>query len=455
MTDLPEYLELGEKARLFPVLSEKSREGRCTSIFLSCLSCVHEFGEQMLKSVGQRVGKRANIVTYTEVTFAGPDDDRPDGLIVLKVGKREWKALVETKVGNAKLDEKQLSAYVNLARENNIDAVITISNQFTWKPDHHPVNLSAGIKRTKIQVYHWSWWYIVTQAYLLISNTDIEDEDQHLILEEMLRFLEHESTGVKRFVSMPSEWKSVVQKIANGSPLQRKVDNLDNIVSSWHQEIQDIDLMLSREANVKVRTKLSRTHASDPAVRIKDDIAYLIKEHSLTATLEVPDAAALIEISANIKTKAISASMVLIAPDDKKTNAARLRWLLRQLYKSSEDTHIRLQDIHIGLHWPGRKPKTQHAWGRLNENPKIALGDNQNKVIKFEVSMIRHLAKRFGQPRTFITDLEKLVSDFYENAGQHLRAYQPQPPQIQKDRSNPESVTPEGLQRIVKEETPE
>ena len=242
---------------------------------------------------------------------------------------------------------------------------------------------------------------------------------------------------------MPSEWKSIVQKTANGSPLQRKADDLDNIVSSWHQEIQDIDLMLSRKANVKVKTKLSRRHASDPEVRIKDDITYLIKEHSLTATLEVPDAAALIEISANIKTKAISASMVLIAPDNKKTNAARLNWLLRQLNKSSET------DAHIGLHWPGRKLKTQHPLSKLNENPKIALRDNQNKVIRFEVSMIRHLTKRFGQSRTFITDLEQLVSDFYENVGQHLRAYQPPAPQIQKDKSDSESVTPEELQRTV------
>ena len=57
MTNLSEYLDRGERARLFPVLADTSKEGRCTSIFLSCLSHVHEFGEQMLKSVGQRVGK--------------------------------------------------------------------------------------------------------------------------------------------------------------------------------------------------------------------------------------------------------------------------------------------------------------------------------------------------------------------------------------------------------------
>ena len=58
--------------------------------------------------------------------------------------------------------------------------------------------------------------------------------------------------------------------------------------------------MLSRKAHVKVKTRLSRRHASKPDDRIKDNLDYLYKKHSLTATLEVPDAAALIELSANI-----------------------------------------------------------------------------------------------------------------------------------------------------------
>lgn len=439
MTNLPEYLDHGERARLFPVLADASKEGRCTSIFLSCLSHVREFGEQMLKSVDQRVGKIAKIITYTEITFMNDKDEkiRPDGLIVLKIGQREkWKALVETKVRNNKLDQEQIDAYVKLAKENNIDAVITISNQFTSKPDHHPLNLPSKTKRTKVQIYHWSWWYIVTQAYLLISNTDIEDEDQHFVLEEMLRFLQHESTGVKRFDSMPSEWKNIVQKIANNSPLSKKTDNdnLDKIISSWHQEIQDIDLMLSREANVKVKTKLSRRHASNPSDRIKDDINNLIKNHSLHATLEVPDAAALIEINSYITTKTISASMSLLAPSDKKTNSARLNWLLRQLRKSSEI------DIHIALHWPGRNPKTQFPLNKLKDNPKIAFENNLNQVVKFDISMIRNLGKRFAQPKNFITDLEKLISDFYGNVGQHLRAYQPQAPKVQDNKNIPEDI---------------
>ena len=72
MDKLPEYLKRGEKARLFPVLADTSKEGRSTSILLSCLANVREFGQVMLSSVNKKVGKLGNIATYTEVAFTKP-----------------------------------------------------------------------------------------------------------------------------------------------------------------------------------------------------------------------------------------------------------------------------------------------------------------------------------------------------------------------------------------------
>lgn len=452
MSNLPEYLTRGETARLFPILADTSKEGRSTSILLSCLVHVHEFRQSMLGSVDQHIGKRASLTAYTEVAFAHQSDEkahRPDGLIVLRVGKREWRALIETKVGNAKLDEEQFVAYIDLAKKHNIDAVITISNQFTSRPDHHPIKLPAKT-RSKVRVYHWSWMYIITQADLLISNNDIEDEDQHLILNEMLRFLTHSSTGVKGFDRMPPEWTEVVQKVADGAPLQEKSDELQNIVAAWHQEVRDINLMLSRQVNIKVKTRLIRSHALDPSARVKENVASLAKNHMLTARLEVQDAAALIEIAVDIGKRTISTSMILLAPSNRKTTASRLRWLLNQLQKSSDT------DIHIRLHWPGRRYHTQHTLRELRENSKVAWENNPDRqVARFEICMIRQLTKRFGQRKNFIGDLEQLVSDFYETVGQRLRAYQSPAPRVREGRVDPESVTPEGLQRTVKEEKSE
>ena len=396
----------------------------------------------MLGSIGQKVGKRAIISTYTEVAFTsqGNDVHRPDGLIVLKVGNREWRALVETKIGNAKLDEKQIANYVALAKKHDIEAVVTISNQFTSRPNHHPIKLPAKT-RGKIEVYHWPWMYIVTQADLLISKNDIEDEDQHFILTEMKRFLTHQSTGVKSFDRMPKSWTDVVQKVAEDSPLHAKSDEVQETVAAWHQEIRDISLMLSRQLNVDVKIRLPRRHVENPGDREKEDAANLTRKYMLSAKISVHNAAAPIDIIANVKSRAISASMALLAPGNRKSAKGRINWMLNQLRKTPET------DIHIKLHWKGHSVHTQHYLKELIENPETALENNRDKQVqRFEICIIRQLGKKFGKPKNFIDELERLVSDFYEAIGQHLRAYQSSAPPVRKDRSDPESVTPEKLQ---------
>ena len=90
---LPKFVAQGETARLFPVLSTTSKEGRATAILLACIGLISELGIKLLGSLGQRVGKRANLMTYTETVLKSqPNEarDRPDGLIVLRVGAREW-----------------------------------------------------------------------------------------------------------------------------------------------------------------------------------------------------------------------------------------------------------------------------------------------------------------------------------------------------------------------------
>lgn len=58
---IPSYLTQGEPARLFPALSTTSKEGRTTSIVLASLTKVEELGAALLATVGQKVGKNAEI----------------------------------------------------------------------------------------------------------------------------------------------------------------------------------------------------------------------------------------------------------------------------------------------------------------------------------------------------------------------------------------------------------
>jgi len=442
MSELPKGLERGERARLFPVLAETSKEGRTASVFLACMANVHEYGRALLLSLGQRVGSRARIESYTEIGFSTKRDEsklRPDGLIVLKVGSKEWRALVEAKVGSNELTAEQVDAYIDLAQANGVDAVITISNQFGATPQHHPVNVKNR-RSSKVQLFHWSWMYLLTEADLLLSNNQIVDDDQRYILDELNRFLLHPSAGVKGFDKMPLAWNELTQKINAGGAITPNSTEVEEVVGAWHQEIRDLTLILSRQVGVQVTTKLARHHMADRIVRLKDDMAKLAESKCLAATLIVPGAVGPIEVVVDMIRRTVGATVRMKAPEDRQSTKARVNWLLRQLHNAPPE------NLHIRLHWPGRGAHTQHSLSELHDDITLAEEDRPGiQVSSLEVCMVRHLAGRFTQSKNFIVDLEKAIPDFYESVVQHLKAWQAPAPRMREDRTEAADVAPDAL----------
>src|SRR5690606_539987 len=154
----------------------------------------------------------------------------------------------------------------------------------------------------------------------------------------------------------------------------------------------------------------------------------------------VPNTAADIEVAVDFTRRSVYASMRVAAPGDRKSTKARLTWLLRQLAKSKPD------NVHVRLYWPGRGPCTQHPLSILRERPEAA-EQNGKVVSSLEVVYARDLAGRFAQRRNFVVDLEQAIPDFYEQVGQHLKAWQPQAPKIKEDRADPVDVGTEAMQK--------
>lgn len=429
METLSDLLERGEVARLIPVLKDSQREDRASSIFLAGLMAVDDLAKSLLGGIGQRVGARAKLTCYTQVVYKKLPSEikhRPDGLIEVRVGSKTWYALVEAKIGNAELVEEQIRDYVQIAKLNGIPAVLTISNQFATLPTHHPVKLGRALPKS-VELFHWSWMHIVTQATLLLQSNEFASREQCYILEEMLRYFSHPSVGVSGFDRMNPEWRDVVAKVQTGAPLAKTSDEVTATVASWHQESRDLSLLMSRTLRRNVGLRLSRAHANDPAQRLMDDSDSLTKTYRLTAILEVPDAAAPIEIIADLRRRTIHCSMRLSAPEDKQRPTARTNWLLRQLKETPSE------DILINALWPGRSPPTQAALSSLREDPKLIEVGKQGAQSGFEVIMIRDLAGKFGGRRTFIEMLESMVLAFYEKIGQHLRVWVPPPPKLEPE----------------------
>ena len=421
---LPSFLKSGEVARLFPVISESSKEQRAASIFLSVLSAVPSFAEALLAQTGQRIGARTVINTFTEVVFASEQavssKDRPDGLILLSSGSRQWTALLKAKIANGVLTVEQTERYVKLARDNQVDAVITISNQFTSLPTHCPVAIQKSLTR-KVALFHFSWSAVLTSAVLLHEQGSVIDTEQAFLLRELIRFLSHPSAGLTRYTSMPGEWSGAIDLVQAGGKVTKQ--HAVTIVSGWYQEIRDLTLLMSRLIGCPIRLRLARSHQADAELRLREDADRLCRESVLDAVLEIPNAASPLRIVADLRARAVRVSMTIDAPKDRKTNGARTNWLLRQL------RDVKLDRVSVALIWASRAPDTLFPLKALLDAPKLAETATVSSELRaFEIVVSSSNAQRFIGRRTVIEEIEQLAPRFYEEIGQHLRAWKPQLP---------------------------
>ena len=115
-------LDESHQARLFSVSGirgEREAELRATSALLSVLSVVRPLSMRLLAPLGASRADRASIQAFTEVTFQSADGEKlhPDGVVRVTSGQHAFTALVEAKVGEAKLDADQINKYLRLARQ--------------------------------------------------------------------------------------------------------------------------------------------------------------------------------------------------------------------------------------------------------------------------------------------------------------------------------------------------
>ena len=125
-------------------------------------------------------------------------------LPILTGRSKTWSALVETKIGTTQLQKEQIEDYIDLAKSIGANALITISNQFATLPSHHPVQVSGVKLRGSLNLYHFSWLSVMAKAILLAENKDVDDPEQAYLLNELVRYLQHDASGVDSLSKMGS-----------------------------------------------------------------------------------------------------------------------------------------------------------------------------------------------------------------------------------------------------------
>ena len=199
-----------QAARLIPtsgINGQDEAERRATSAVLAVLHAVKEFRTATLKPLGAPAG---SLECFIETPFNLSDERTviPDGLLHVTRGKTEWTALVEVKTGAAELQREQVENYLDVARDQGFNCVLTISNELAPAPGVHPVTVDKR-KLRKVELFHLSWAEIVTAAVQTRVHRGVEDPDQAWILGELIRYLEHPRSGALDFDDMGASWVGV------------------------------------------------------------------------------------------------------------------------------------------------------------------------------------------------------------------------------------------------------
>ena len=411
-----------QPARLIPtsgIASAEEAERRATSALLAVITAVKEFGAAIVRPLGAPAGP---ISAYIEVPFKlGEATAIPDGLIQTTRGTRTWTALVEVKTGTMPLRKEQVEAYLDVAREQSFDCLLTISNDIAPEPGVHPVTVDKR-KLRKASLWHLSWAEVLTVAVQQRVFRGVSDPDQAWILEELIRYLEHPKSGALDFTDMGPSWVPVREAVAAGT-LRATDKGVSEVATHWDQLLRFAALRLARELGAEVSLQLSRRELADPSLRHSAVADSLVREHCLRGELRIADAAAPLAVLADLNGGRITTSIDIAAPREGRA-ATRVNWLVRQLRDAPDGLRI---DAFVA----NSRTSTSQLLREVREDPNVLIEDPRKDLRSFRIAATTPMGtKRTAGRGGFIDSVLTSIDGFYEAAVQQVRPWAAKAPQL-------------------------
>lgn len=423
-------------ARLIPTgkMNQAEQERRATSVLLATMPMVPSFAKAVLSDLGAPGGKQ--IATYTEVRLkdANGKVHIPDGAIRITRGKKTWTCLLEVKTGSARIDAEQIQRYIDLARLNDFDAVLTISNQIRSNPKELPYTVNK-VKVGRLDICHISWWRILTEAVIEHRFRGVDDPEQAWILNELVRYLDDPKSGAGGLDGMGDAWVQVRQG-ARHATLRASDEGVMSVAARWQQFSEYLCLHLAQELGVDVKNR--RPRGTDAKDRVKQAARDLADAGTLTASFRVPDAVGPIDIAANLSTRRVTTSVELPAPKDVKRPQAKVNWLLRQL-KDAPD------DVRIETRFANTARTASALLERCRDEPdRLLLDDDLKREPRgFEVGRSLPIGSKNGLGQgSFIGETRRQAADFYRELVQDLTLPRPKAPKLPREKEPEKSGEP-------------
>lgn len=416
--------ETWKHARLIPTFgtrNQQEQEKRATSCLLAVMHGVPEFGHALLKELG--APKAPVIETFAEVRFKNGAGKTfiPDGAIVCRRGKTNWTCLVEVKTGSTRLRDEQVSSYLDVARDHGFDAVLTISTQITASSSESPVAID-GRKLRRTDLWHFSWWRILTEAMIQQRYRGVSDPDQEWVLRELMHYLSNEASGALGFEDMGESWVAV-RTAAHDGTLRAGDPGARDVAERWDQFTCALALSLAQELGADVQPLRARGESTSD--RLDETVKSLAENGELSATLRVPDAIGPVQVRADLRSRQTLTSVAFDAPKEG-TQRGRFGWLTRQL-KDAPD------DLRIEAAFPNARVTTTSTLGQMRADPRVLEyePDRKRPPRSFVLTSYQTMGRKRGRGEgSFVKDTSTQAIEFYRDLVQNLRQWQAPAPKV-------------------------
>jgi stress response protein SCP2 len=414
-------------ARLFPasaLKSDRERETRATSVLLSVMAQVPEFGRRLTAAFGAPAGR---METFTEVTLPhGDAPRRPDGVIRVERAGKLWTALVETKTNGNPLKSEQVQAYADIAARRGYEAVITLSNDVELEGSPLVDIKTDRRRKHKVGLWHLSWAEVAHQAQLLIRHEGVGDAAHAWLLQELLHYLQHDNSGCHGFQNMGPAWVPVRNGIDDETLCQGDPRAVQ-VVESWERLVRQVCLRLGGELGQKVLPVQRARRGTDARTRRTALADRLCHDGRLDAELRVEGLPGVLALCADLRTGRIRTSMEIGAPDQ----GYPLSWakrLIRQLAEAPADTHVETL-VADGASGP------RGTLERLRPEPADLLPRDGAQITGFRLSLLRGMGSTRGTAESgFIRSVDDSVDRFCTHVAVHLDR---RPPRVRAPRQEP------------------
>jgi hypothetical protein len=394
---------------------------------LAVIEAVRDLSVAMFAPLGASRALRAEVRCYTEVPFklgGSKSSTRPDGLVQITYGKSTWTALMEVKTGGATLAADQINGYWDIAREQDFDAVLTISNEIAAAKDIHPTEELKVRSNSRVSVHHFSWTALLSMCEVIRDHRGVEDPDQAWILGELIRYLRHPNSGATAFDDMGPEWVSV-RDGARDNALRKNDTAVRDVALRWDQLLRYAALRLEADIGQPVVQQLP-TGQREPTKRMQYLLDRMASSGELDGVLRIPNTVGDLEVAVDLRARRITAAVAVSAPEDR-GGRARCTWLAGQL---DDDVDHRLLIEAFAKN--ARRPTTATLQS-VRDDKDLLLGPEKRDPTRFRLSLTREMgvARKSGRKAAgFIDSVLSLITDFYGTVVQDLAPWTPKAPRI-------------------------